>query len=229
MLDEPIIRIVLADDHALVLEGLRALVNAEPDLRVIATATDGERLLEAVRRFKPDVVAMDLQMPFMDGLTCLHHIRAEALPVRVLVISAFGDAQSLRTAVEGGADGFALKTDRPEMTLAAIRQVAAGHMVFPDVARRWLIRTPAPDPNALTDREESVLALVAEGKSNAQIGAALGLSENTIKFHLKNLYSKLGVTNRTEAAAKFHQRSTSSEAVLRTAPRASGGGPSEKR
>src|SRR5574341_1958234 len=102
------VRIVLADDHALVLEGLRALLAAEPDLRVIATATDGERLLDAVRRFAPDVVAMDLQMPFMNGLTCLHHIRAENLPVRVLVISAFGDAQSLRAAVEGGADGFAL-------------------------------------------------------------------------------------------------------------------------
>ena len=202
------IRIVLADDHALVLEGLRALLVAEPDLHVVATATDGERLLEAVRRFTPDVVAMDLQMPFMDGLTCLHHIRAEGLPVRVLVISAFGDARSLRTAVEGGADGFALKTDSPEMTLAAIRQVAAGHMVFPDAVRRWLIRTPADDPNALTDREEAVLALVAEGKSNTQIGAALCLSENTVKFHLKNLYSKLGVTNRTEAAAKFHKRST---------------------
>lgn len=208
MLDEPITRIVLADDHALVLEGLRALVNAEADLRVVATATDGERLLEAIRRFKPDVVAMDLQMPFMDGLTCLHHIRVEGLPVRVLVISAFGDAQSLRAAVEGGADGFSLKTDSPEITLAAIRQVAAGHMVFPDVVRRWLIRTPVQDPNALTDREESVLALAAEGKSNAQIGAALGLSANTVKFHLKNLYSKLGVTNRTEAAAKFHKLST---------------------
>jgi len=209
MLDEPITRIVLADDHALVLEGLRALINAAADLRVVATATDGERLLEAVRRFKPDVAAMDLQMPFMDGLTCLHHIRAEKLPVRVLIISAFGDAQSLRAAVEGGADGFALKTDPPDVTLAAIRQVAAGHLVFPDVARRWLIRAPGQDPNTLTDREESVLALVAEGKSNSQIGAALGLSENTIKFHLKNLYSKLGVTNRTEAAAKFHQRRNS--------------------
>jgi len=206
MSDAPHIRIVLADDHALVLEGLRALLSAEPDLRVVATATDGERLLEAVRRFIPDVVAMDLKMPFMDGLTCLHHIRAENLPVRVLVISAFGDAQSLRTAVEGGADGFALKTDPPEMTLAAIRQVAAGHMVFPDVARRWLIRKPEQDPNALTDREEAVLALVAEGKSNAQIGTALSLSENTVKFHLKNLFLKLGVTNRTEAAAKFHKR-----------------------
>jgi len=206
MSDTPQIRIVLADDHALVLEGLRALLAAEPDLHVVATATDGERLLEAVRRFSPDVVAMDLQMPFMDGLTCLHHIRAEKLPVRVLVISAFGDAQSLRSAVGGGADGFALKTDPPEMTLAAIRQVAAGHMVFPEAVRRWFIHDPAQDINALTDREEAVLALVAEGKSNAQIGAVLGLSENTIKFHLKNLYSKLGVTNRTEAATKFHQR-----------------------
>ena len=208
MSNESSIRIVLADDHALVLEGLRALLAAEPDLHVVATATDGERLLEAVRRFTPDVVAMDLQMPFMDGLTCLHHIRAEDLPVRVLVISAFGDAQSLRLAVDGGADGFALKTDSPEMTLAAIRQVAAGHLVFPDEVRRWLIRTPADDLNALTDREEAVFTLVAEGKSNAQIGAALSLSENTVKFHLKNLYSKLGVTNRTEAAAKFHQRSS---------------------
>lgn len=206
MSDTPQIRVVLADDHALVLEGLRALLSAEPDLHVVATATDGERLLEAVRRFTPDVVAMDLQMPFMDGLTCLRHIRAENLPVRVLVISAFGDAQSLRAAVEGGADGFALKTDSPEMTLAAIRQVAAGHMVFPDAVRRWLIRTPADDPNALTEREESVLALVAEGKSNTQIGMALSLSANTVKFHLKNLYSKLGVANRTEAAAKFHKR-----------------------
>jgi DNA-binding NarL/FixJ family response regulator len=202
------IRIVLADDHALVLEGLRTLLASEPDLRVVATATDGERLLEAVRRFNPDVVGMDLQMPFMDGLSCLRQIRAEGLPVRVLIISAFGDAQTLRTAVEGGADGFALKTDPPEMTLAAIRQVAAGHMVFPEAIRRWLIRKPEQDPNTLTDREESVLALIAQGKSNAQVSVTLGLSENTIKFHVRNLFSKLGVTNRTEAAAKFHQRST---------------------
>jgi DNA-binding NarL/FixJ family response regulator len=206
MNDAPVIRIVLADDHALVLEGLRALLSAEPDLRVIATATDGERLLDAIRRFQPDVAAMDLQMPYMDGLTCLRHIRTENLPVRVLVISAFGDAQSMRAAVEGGADGFALKTDSPQMTIAAIRQVAAGKMVFPDTARRWLVNASENDPNALTEREEAVLALLAEGKSNSQIGAALSLSENTIKFHLRNLYNKLGVTNRTEAAAKYHRR-----------------------
>lgn len=207
MSDKKPIRIVLADDHALVLEGLRALLAAEPDLHLVATATDGERLLEAVQRFKPDVVAMDLQMPYMDGLTCLSRIREERLPVRVLVISAFGDARSLRGAVEGGADGFSLKTDPPHMTLAAIRQVAAGQMVFPDAVRRWLTRAPAPHPDALSDREEEVLALVAEGMSNAQIGAALNVSENTVKFHLRSLYTKLGVNNRTEAAAKYHRRS----------------------
>ncbi len=202
--DEPI-RIVLADDHALVLEGLRALLVAEPDLRVVATATDGERLLDAVRRFQPDVAVVDLQMPYMDGLTCLRHIRADGLSAQVLILSAFTDAQSLRAAIEGGADGFALKTDPPQATLNAIRQVASGKLVFPQAARRWLTRSAAPDPNALTEREEAVLALVAEGQSNAQIGAALNLSKNTIKFHLRNLYAKLGVSNRTEAAAKYHR------------------------
>ncbi|MEK6575158.1 MAG: response regulator transcription factor [Chloroflexota bacterium] len=206
MTETKLVRLVLADDHALVLEGLSALIAAEKDLRVVATATDGERLLDALRRFRPDVAVMDLQMPYMDGPTCLRHIRAEGLPVRVLVLSAFGDAHSMRAAVEGGADGFALKTDPPQATLTAIRQVAAGQMVFPQAARRWLTQHAAPDPNALTEREEAVLALVAEGKSNAQIAAVLNLSENTVKFHLRNLYTKLGVTNRTEAAAKYHRR-----------------------
>jgi len=200
------VRIVLADDHALVLEGLRALLTVEPDLHVVATATDGERLLDALRRFRPDVAVVDLQMPYMDGPTCLRQIRTEGLPVRVLVLSAFGDAHSLRAAIEGGADGFTLKTDSPEATLAAIRQVAAGRLVFPQAARRWLTRPSVSDANALTEREEAVLALVAEGQSNAQIAQALSLSENTVKFHLRNLYTKLGVTNRTEAAAKYHRR-----------------------
>ncbi len=199
------IRLVLADDHALVLEGLSALIAAERDLRIVATATDGERLLDALRRFQPDVAVLDLQMPYMDGPTCLRHIRAESLPVRVLVLSAFADAHSMRAAVEGGADGFALKTDPPQATLTAIRQVAAGQMVFPQAARRWLTPSPAEGPNALSEREQEVLALVAEGKSNAQIAQALSLSENTVKFHLRNLFSKLGVANRTEAAAKYHR------------------------
>lgn len=205
----PPLRLVLADDHALVLEGLRALLATEPDLHVLATATDGERLLEAVHRFRPDVVVMDIQMPYMSGLTCLERIRAESLDVRVLVLSAFADAHSLRSAVEGGADGFVLKTDAPRATITAIRQVAAGQLVFPQAARRWL-RPSSPsapsDPTALTEREEGVLAFVAEGRSNADIAAAMNLSESTVKFHLRNMFSKLGVTNRTEAAARYHRR-----------------------
>lgn len=210
----PPLRVVLADDHAIVLEGLRALLGAEPDVHVVATATDGERLLEAVRRFGPDVVVMDIQMPYMSGLTCLERMRAERLDVRVLVLSAFADAHSLRTAVEGGADGFVLKTDAPRATITAIRQVAAGHLVFPQAARRWLrpssssssSATASTDPASLTDREEGVLAHIAEGRSNADIAAAMNLSESTVKFHLRNLFAKLGVTNRTEAAARFHRR-----------------------
>lgn len=203
--DSPPIRLILADDHPLVLEGLRALLATVPDMRVVATATDGERLMEAVERFMPDVVVLDLEMPYVSGLTCLHRIRRAELPVRVLVLSAFGDSDSLRAALEAEADGFALKTEPPQNTIAAIRQVAAGQLVFPVAARRLLFEKRAP-ASGLTPREESVLALVAEGQSNAQIAQALGLTENTVKFHLQNLYQKLGVSNRTEAAAHFHRR-----------------------
>lgn len=203
--EERPIRLVLADDHALVLEGLRALLATVPDMHVVAAATDGERLLEAVDRFSPDVVVLDLEMPYLSGLTCLQRIREAELPVRVLVLSAFGDADSIRAALEAQADGFALKTEPPQNTIAAIRQVASGQMVFPSAARRLISGARVAGPS-LTPREESVLALVAEGQSNAQIAQALSLTENTVKFHLQNIYQKLGVSNRTEAAAHFHRR-----------------------
>ncbi len=205
MSEKRILRIVLADDHPLVVEGLSALLSSQPDMRVVATATDGERLLEAIERFRPDVVVMDLQMPYMGGVSCLRHIRAREWPVRVLVLSAFGDADSLRAAIEAGADGFVLKTESPQHTITAIRQIAEGQLVFPQAARRWLSAAPSNE-QALTEREEEILKLLAEGLSNAQIGARLHLSENTIKFHLRNIYSKLGVTNRTEAALKYRGR-----------------------
>jgi DNA-binding NarL/FixJ family response regulator len=205
MPDAPVIRIVLADDHGLLLEGLRALISAEPDLQVVATATDGERLLDAVRRFQPDVAVVDLKMPYMDGPTCIRRIRGEGLDVRIVVLSALSDALSMRETIEAGADGFVLKTDPPQATLAAIRQVASGQMVFPQGARRWLTR--GPETEQLSDRESAVLELLAEGRSNRDIAKALRMSQNTVKFHLRNLYSKLGVANRTEAAARFHRRS----------------------
>jgi DNA-binding NarL/FixJ family response regulator len=187
--DRPI-RLILADDHELVLEGLRGLLQGEPDLHVVGTATNGERLMEAVRRLEPDLVVMDLQMPTMGGLTCLEAIRGE----------------SLQLAWELEADGFALKTDPPRQTVAAIRNVAHGHVVFPRGALRGGATASVPSPLAsLSERESEFLELVAEGLTNAQIAERQSVTEHTVKFHLQNIFQKLDVTNRTEAARLYHQ------------------------
>lgn len=201
-MSEPL-RVALADDHELVLEGLRGLLAHEPDMEVVSTATDGASLLSAIERLRPDVVVLDLQMPAPDGASCLAEIRRRGLPVRVLVLTAFGDGESIQSALEGGADGFALKTAPPRQTIEAIRQVGQGYLVFPPAARKWLRghwRDPGP---ALSEREWEVLELVARGYTNVQIAEALRLSDNTVKFHLQNIYQKLGVSNRTEAAGYY--------------------------
>ena len=198
-------RIVLADDHALVLEGLRGLLQSEPGLEVVATATDGERLMDAIRRFKPDLVVLDLQMPFKDGRSCLEEIRRDKLKVKILVLTAFGDGESLQLAWEHEADGFALKTDPPRQTVAAIRSVAHGNLVFPISARRSEPSSAdALGPiDSLSVREKEFLALVAEGLTNTRIAKRLSVTEHTVKFHLQNIFWKLGATNRTEAARMF--------------------------
>lgn len=198
------IRVVLADDHELVLEGLRSLLESEDDLRVLGVAKNGAGLLEQVRRHRPDVVVMDLEMGEPGGLECLRRLRAEHPGIRVLVLTAYSDGDSMRAALEGGADGFALKTEPPQHTVTSIRQVFHGQLVFPLAARRWLLRGQRPEDAAqLTGRETEILALVSEGLTNAQIANRLRVSENTVKFHLQNLYLKLKLNNRTEAAAYY--------------------------
>ncbi len=200
------IRVILADDHELVLEGLQALLQNEDDLQVVATAKNGAQLMEAVHTHMPDVVVMDLKMPAPDGLSCLEQIRRERLPVRVLVLTAFSDGESMLEALEREADGFALKTDPPGQTIAAIHQVAHGQMVFPSVVRQWLTERHRAGPGSeLSEREREVLERVAEGLTNAQIAERLNLSESTVKFHLQHIFDKLGVSNRTEAAAVYHR------------------------
>lgn len=197
-------RIILADDHQLVLEGLRSLIEAEGDLQVIATASDGKGTLEAVRRDPPDVVVLDLEMGELGGLRTLQLLKERHPDVRVLVLTAYGDGESMRAALEGGADGFALKTEPPQQTVASIRQVCRGQLVFPLAARKWLLRGESPqDSTTPSARELEVLALVCEGLTNAQIAHRLRVSDNTVKFHLQNLYLKLNVRNRTEAAAWY--------------------------
>ena len=200
------IRIILADDHELVLEGLRALLEAEDDMRVVGAATSGAQLLDAVERHRPDVVVLDLEMGEVGGLRCLERMRALHPQVRVLVLTAYSDGESMRAALEGGANGYALKTEPPRQTVASIRQVFGGQLVFPHAARRWLLvgaGSGAPGAQQLTARETEILALVSEGLTNAQVANRLRVSENTVKFHLQNLYLKLKLNNRTEAAAYY--------------------------
>lgn len=206
------LRIVLADDHQLVLEGLRGLLSAEPDIEVVATATDGDTLLTAIENHKPDVAVMDLQMPVLDGASCLAEIRRRNLPVRVLVLTAFSDGESIQSALEGEADGFALKTAPPRQTVEAIRQVGHGNLVFPPAARKWLQghrRSQQDDVPELSAREWEVLEKTAKGLTNPQIAEMLSVSENTVKFHLQNIFQKLGVNNRTEAAGFYFRMHSS--------------------
>lgn len=211
---EPLpIRVVLADDHALVMEGLRSLVDHQQDMHVVAAVEDGDELLDLLARRSGadsgvDVVVLDLQMPF-SGFKALSILRERGDTVRVLILTAFADGESIQTALQLGADGFALKTESPTQTIDAIRQVAQGRLVFPRAARRWMsvYRTDqkSPDPQ-LSPREEEVLAHLAQGLSNAAISAALTVSENTVRFHLKNIYEKLQINSRTEAVAWYFKQ-----------------------
>src|SRR6266545_5577798 len=205
------IKIILADDHALVIEGLRGLLAREPDMEVVATATDGEALLDELQYTRPDVVVLDLQMPARDGFSCLEAIRRQGLPVKVVILSAFGDGATLQTAWEQQADGFALKTDPPRQTVATIRNVAHGQIVFPRAVRQ-ATRDAGPRGGALgrlTERERDVLHLLAEGQTNAQIADRLAVQESTVKFHVQNIFQKLGVANRTEAAQIYFREGQS--------------------
>lgn len=207
------IRVVLADDHSLVLDGLKQHLADTDDIQVVAAVTDGAALLLAIEAYQPDVAVTDLVMGGMDGFTALAQVRQRGLPVRMLVLTALADGESLQRAIELEADGIVLKTEPPRQTVEAIRQVAAGQVVYPRAVHNWLLRRasreqPAASPHSdeLSEREQEILALIAQGKPNQEIASALHLSENTVKYYLKSMYRKLQITNRTEAARVYLER-----------------------
>lgn len=200
------IRVILADDHVVVLQGLRGLLEQEKDLDVVALAQNGDELLDCLEKQDADVVVLDLEMPY-HGLNALSEIRRRGIPVRVVVLTAFGDGSSIQSALELGAEGFALKTESPVQLIEAIRQVAKGRLIFPRAAQRWLMMRGKSEasgvPGELSPREWEVIACTAKGMTNPEIAISLGVSENTVRFHLKNIFGKIQVSNRTEAAAWY--------------------------
>lgn len=192
------ITVMLVDDHPAFRKGLAALISSEPDLQVVAETGDGRESLELYRQKKPDVVLMDLRLPGMGGVEAILAIRKEFPAARIIVLTTFDMDEDIYRAMESGAKSYLLK-DTPDDELAAtIRAVHAGQQKLPrKVAERLAARRERPD---LSEREREVLQLLIKGRSNKEISSALFISEDTVKAHLKTLFVKLDVQDRTEAA-----------------------------
>src|SRR3990170_5822789 len=196
MTDRPI-RILTVDDHAVLRDGIAALVAHEPDMVMVGEAANGAEAIEAFRRLGPDVTLMDLQMPVMSGIDAITAICAEAPKTRIIVLTTYeGDAQAVR-ALKAGASAYLLKSSLRKELLDAIRLVHSGRRYVPAEIAQDIAIHAAQEP--LSEREMSVLKLVAEGKANKVIAWELSLSEDTVKAHLRSIFSKLDVSDRTQA------------------------------
>jgi two-component system NarL family response regulator len=198
------IRVLIADDHAVVRLGLRALLEAQPDMEVVGEVADGNAAVEAYNNLRPDVLLVDLRMPGLSGREVINTIRKSSSDARIVVLTSFDGDEDVYRAVQAGARGYLLKGTPPDELVKAVRTVhAGGRLIAPDVAGRLADRVNSP---SLTAREIAVLELVAKGLSNKEIGGALGLAEDTVKNHLKHIYAKLDVSDRTEAVLSAVQR-----------------------
>lgn len=197
----PVIRILLVDDHEIVREGLRMLLEQEEDLEVVGEAGDGEEAVRLAAVHRPDVVLMDVSMPKLDGVEAARRILAGADAPRVLMLSSLSEEAAVRGAIEAGASGYLLKDLSKEELARALRAAIDGRPTLHPEAQRVLMRKPQKTPlDALTPRERSVLDLLAQGRSNRQIANRLGLTEGTVKGYLTTIFDKLGVVDRTQAA-----------------------------
>ncbi len=201
------ITILIADDHAVVREGLRAFLELQDGLVVVGEAADGEQAVAQAQRLRPDVILMDLVMPRLDGVEAMRELREQLPEARVVVLTSFLEDERLLPAIRAGAAGYLLKNAEPSELARAIRAAHAGDAVIdPTVAARLVTalgdqRTADPDATGtLTRREREVLGLIAHGRSNKRIALELGISEKTVKTHVGHLLAKLGVTDRTQAA-----------------------------
>src|SRR5947209_19509045 len=196
-----VIRIVLADDHSVVRQGLRMFLGLDPELEVVGEAADGAEAVRLAQQLRPDVVVMDLLMPVMDGITATAIIRGELPDTEVLALTSVLEDASVVGAVRAGAIGYLLKDTDADALCRAIKAAAAGQVqLTPQAAARLMQVVSAPDsPEELTERETEVLRLLAQGQANKQIAHALHIAEKTVKVHVSNILGKLGVQSRTQA------------------------------
>jgi len=193
------LRIVIADDHELMVAALRRVLSEQEDLEIVGRARSGDEVVPLVEETRPDVVLLDIGMPRTDGIECACRLRARFPGLRIIMLTAYGDAQSLQAAEQAGADGFILKTVGASELVEALA-VQDGHFVvagFPEQEQ---------GAEQLTARERVVLQAVGDGLTNRQICVELWITEETVKFHLKNLYRKVGATSRAELAKRARDR-----------------------
>jgi DNA-binding NarL/FixJ family response regulator len=198
-----VIRVLVADDHAVVRRGLATLLATAPDLELVGTASDGAEAVRLAVDSDADVVIMDLSMPEVDGIAATRELASQVPSCRVLVLTSFSDHARVSDALRAGADGYLLKHAEPEDILDGIREVVRGGSPLDPAVARILLntsRTSVAPAELLTAREREVLILVEDGLNNRQIARRLDIAERTVKSHLHNIFQRLGVTHRTEAA-----------------------------
>ncbi len=199
------IQVLLADDHPALRFGLRVLLDQAPDITVTGEVGEGKEAIAQIEAQRPDVVVLDCQLPGMEGAEVANEIRRRGLPTRVLALSSFSDERYVRAMIDAGARGYLLKDEAPDRIVAAVRATARGEGWFsPSIAAQVAAlargETPKAPHAALTEREREVLRLVAAGKSKKEIAATLKMSEKTVEKHLSELFAKLKVSSRVEAA-----------------------------
>lgn len=204
--EEPI-KLLIADDHPVVRDGLSGMLAADPGFTVVGEASDGAEAIRMALALRPDVILMDLRMPGMDGLTAITELARRGIPARVLVLTTYDTDSYVLPAIEAGATGYLLKDAPRAELLRAVRAAAAGQSVLsPTVASRLMTRVRTPGAEPLSKRELEVLELVAAGTTNREAAVKLFISEATVKTHLLNIYGKLGVSDRAAAVGEAFKR-----------------------